>query len=81
MTTTPARSHLSSGGAAGRPLKSPLAVPGGPATGTTPPAPDAPVARPVLRDREQTMAEFADYLRTVNNRDAARTRRRRSRPT
>ena len=54
---------------AGRPLMSPLAVPGGLAPGIIPPAPDAPEIRRVLSDREQTMAEFADYLRTVNNRD------------
>jgi integrase/recombinase XerD len=52
-----------------RPLKNPLALP----TGHVGPHPaaDAPRgARSVpLRDREATLAEFEDYLRTINNRD------------
>ncbi|HEY6786594.1 MAG TPA: hypothetical protein VI365_04710 [Trebonia sp.] len=58
--------------ATGRPLKSPLAVAGdyaGPPRITpeehTMPAPDGVV----LCEREATLAEFEDYLRTVNNRD------------
>jgi integrase/recombinase XerD len=69
MTTTPAPSRRPAGRAAGRPLKSPLAVPGGLAPSTISPGLDTPVIRRVMSDREQTMAEFTDYLRTVNNRD------------
>jgi DDE superfamily endonuclease len=57
--------------ATGRPLKSPLAVASGyPAPG---PAPDSaaatPAARPELPPRELQLTEFADHLRTINNRD------------
>jgi hypothetical protein len=57
-------------GAQGRPLKSPLAVPAGHA-GPRYIAPDeSPAPRGVpLTDREATLAEFEDYLRTTNNRD------------
>src|ERR1700731_3001613 len=57
---------------AGRPLKSPLAVAAG--HSSRPPAASAPHDSPVpsrivLSDRETTLTEFEDYLRTVNNRD------------
>jgi integrase/recombinase XerD len=58
--------------ALGRPLKSPLAVAGGYASLASAPAPDAGKvgpAGPELTEREATIAEFEDYLRTVNNRD------------
>ena len=57
--------------AAGRPLKSPLAVAGdyrSPETGPTVDA-DPVLAGVVLSDREATFAEFEDYLRTVNSRE------------
>jgi hypothetical protein len=58
--------------AAGRPLKSPLAVAGdyaGP-RGVMPEAQTTPALDGVvLSDRETTLTEFEDYLRTVNNRD------------
>ena len=67
MTTPATRSRR----AAGRALKSPLAVPGT-AAASHDPAPGslalAP-ARTALTDREETLAEFQGYLRTVNNRD------------
>jgi hypothetical protein len=68
MPTAPAPGRR----AAGRPLKSPLAVAAG---HSRPPAAsaaydDSPVpSRIVLSDRRATLAEFEDYLRTVNNRD------------
>jgi len=50
------------------PLKSPLAMPSG---APVAPAnyPSAVFGRVVLSDRNATLAEFEDYLRTVNNRD------------
>jgi site-specific recombinase XerD len=66
MTSASARSRR----AAGRPLKSPLAVAGGswqpdPAAGR-----EAPVTRgSLLPDRAVTLAEFEEYLRTTTNRD------------
>jgi integrase/recombinase XerD len=56
--------------ATSRVLKSPLAVPDGSVT----PAAEADTPTPVLEavvlsDRGATLAEFEDYLRTVNNRD------------
>jgi site-specific recombinase XerD len=57
--------------AQGRPLKNPLAVASG-QTGPRGRAPhaDAALGRVVaLSDREATLAEFEDYLRTVNTRD------------
>jgi integrase/recombinase XerD len=51
-----------------RPLRSPLAAPGGP--GRAPSEFDgltAPPSRAVLTDRGATRAEFEDYLRTTNN--------------
>jgi site-specific recombinase XerD len=56
--------------AAGRTLKSPLAVAGNHAQPDTGGAPDARTsARSALTDRRATLAEFEDYLRTANNRD------------
>ena len=66
--TTPA---TSSRRAANRALKSPLAVPGN-APASHDPAPGSPAlaaGRTELTDREETLAEFQGYLRTVNNRD------------
>jgi hypothetical protein len=58
--------------APGRPLKSPLAMAGdyaGP-RGIAPEAQTTPALEGVvLSEREATLAEFKDYLRTVNNRD------------
>ena len=53
------------------PLKSPLAVPSGTSAVPVLPADAAGAAgtRAVLSDRGATLAEFEDYLRTVNNRD------------
>jgi hypothetical protein len=54
------------------PLKSPLAMPSGaPVTPADHPADieGAVLASVVLSDRNATLAEFEDYLRTVNNRD------------
>jgi integrase/recombinase XerD len=64
ITATAARRATS------RVLKSPLAVPDGSVT----PAVEADALTPVLEaavlsDRGATLAEFEDYLRTVNNRD------------
>ena len=55
----------------GRPLKSPLAVAGGYRSPETGPAADADsvLAGAVLSDRGATLAEFEDYLRTVNSRE------------
>jgi hypothetical protein len=67
MPSTTARGRR----APGRPLKSPLAVAGdyaGP-RGITPEAQTAPALEGiVLSDREASLAELEDYLRTVNNR-------------
>jgi integrase/recombinase XerD len=53
------------------PLKSPLAVPSGPSAVPVLPADAAGAAGTgaVLSERGATLAEFEDYLRTVNNRD------------
>ncbi len=51
-------------------LKSPLAVPGSTAHRTGNASADAPsLGHVVLSDREAALAEFEDYLRTVNNRE------------
>ena len=67
MTTPATRGRR----AAGRPLKSPLAVAHGYATASSAPDPAAAPdhAGAALSDREATLAEFEDYLRTINNRD------------
>jgi integrase/recombinase XerD len=52
--------------AAGRPLKSPLAVSAGPGPES---AAAAPSAQPDLPPRELQLSEFADHLRSINNRD------------
>jgi integrase/recombinase XerD len=73
--TTPARSLRSARPAPARsttaPLKSPLAVPSGTAAAPVRPsdADGTVLAGAVLSDRDATLAEFEDYLRTVNNRD------------
>src|ERR1700722_4253083 len=68
MTTATARTRPA---AARRPLKSPLAAPTW--EGTTPHLPslggERPARRQALSEREQTLEEFADYLRTTTNRD------------
>lgn len=67
MTTPAARSRRP----VDRALKSPLAVPNS-ATGSYDPVPGSPslaAGLPALTDREETLAEFQGYLRTVNNRD------------
>src|SRR5258708_7836623 len=68
MPSTTARGRR----APSRPLKSPLAVAGdyaGPRR-ITPEEHTMPASGGVLRrEREATLAEFEDYLRTVNNRD------------
>src|SRR4051812_10071870 len=51
---------------AGRPLRSPLAAPGGPGSSAAQPFPP-PASRAGLTDRGATRAEFEDYLRTTNN--------------
>jgi site-specific recombinase XerD len=64
----PARSRR----AAGRTLKSPLAVAGnyaGPGRQGGAQTADPPPQGLALSDREATLAEFEDYLRTANNRD------------
>jgi hypothetical protein len=55
----------------GRPLKSPLAVAGDYRSPEAGPAVDADpiLAGVVLSDREATLAEFEDHLRTVNSRE------------
>jgi site-specific recombinase XerD len=68
MPSTPAPGRR----AAGRPLKSPLAVASDRSRPPAAAAPDddGPVPSPIaLSDRQATLAEFEDYLRTVNNRD------------
>jgi site-specific recombinase XerD len=67
MTTPASRSRR----APSRALKSPLAVPGAAATSHDPDSgsPSIPPGRTALTDREETLAEFRGYLRTVNNRD------------
>jgi hypothetical protein len=67
MTTPATRSR----GAAGRALKSRLAVPGTAAAShdTAPGSPASAARRAALTDREETLAEFQGYLRSVNNRD------------
>ena len=53
-----------------RVLKSPLAVAApAPQVSAAQPTPGSVAARAQLSDRESTLAEFEDYLRTVNNRD------------
>jgi integrase/recombinase XerD len=54
-----------------RVLKSPLAAAASAPTvaSAAPPMPGSSQARAQLSDRESTIAEFEDYLRTVNNRD------------
>jgi hypothetical protein len=66
MTTN----QITSRHSARRPLKSPLAVPGGPSrsAATAPGTIDVPATREALSDRAVTRAEFEDYLRTTNNR-------------
>jgi hypothetical protein len=66
-TTTKARARQE----ACRPLKSPLATPAGAGLSLCPPAPgtDRPSTRQALSERHETLAEFADYLRTITNRD------------
>jgi Bifunctional DNA primase/polymerase, N-terminal len=65
-----AMSTVRGGRAPARRLKSPLAVPGASAGGSSDnfgsPAPAS--GRAALTDREATLAEFQGYLRTVNNR-------------
>jgi site-specific recombinase XerD len=66
ITPAPARRGPS------RPLKNPLAVAGGYASPTSAPGPDPgtlSLTGTSLTEREATIAEFEDYLRTVNNRD------------
>jgi hypothetical protein len=68
MTPTPARSRR----APTRPLKSPLALAGdyaGPVRQGTAETSDHALEGVALSDREATLAEFEDYLRTANNRD------------
>ncbi|HXL89459.1 MAG TPA: site-specific integrase [Streptosporangiaceae bacterium] len=68
VTTTRRTAHR----AAGRPLKSPLAVASGyPAAARPDPesAAAATTARSELPPRELQLTEFADHLRTINNRD------------
>jgi hypothetical protein len=67
MTPTPARSRR----AAGRPLKSPLAVASGYAGSAPRGAAEASFAVEgiALTERQATIAEFEDFLRTTNNRD------------
>ncbi len=56
--------------AAGRTLRSPLAVAGDYVQPDAGGVPDARAsAGPALTDRRATLAEFEDYLRTANNRD------------
>lgn len=62
----PSRTSAQRRGTAGRTLKSPLAVAEGharrdPAAG--------PVTRPTMTDRQATLTEFEDYLRTATNRE------------
>jgi len=56
---------------AGRPLKSPLAVTGGCAPADAGEGTGAPpvISGAVVTGRGITLAEFEEYLRTVNNRD------------
>jgi hypothetical protein len=67
MTPTPARSRR----AAGRPLKSPLAVASGYAGSAPRGAAEASFAVEgiALTERQATIAEFEDFLRTTDNRD------------
>ena len=68
MTTPTTRGRRASD----RPLKSPLAVASGhtmPSSASSADAPEPALAGAVLSDREATLAEFEDYLRTTNNRD------------
>jgi hypothetical protein len=59
----------------GRSLKSPLAAPAGaglspsPSQGQQTTGGIQPAVRHVLSEREETVAEFTDYLRTITNRD------------
>ena len=66
--TAPADRHRRS---PGRALKSPLAAPGTAPdrTDSNSGAPPTAPRRAALSDRKATLAEFRDYLRTVNNRD------------
>ena len=59
-----------SGRSAKRPLKSPLAALSGVSTSPVPSPDDGARSGGIaLSDRHATLAEFEDYLRTVNNRD------------
>ena len=74
MTPTHARNHR----AAGRPLKSSLALAGGyagPVRQGIAESAEHPLQGVVLSDREATLAEFEDYLQTTNNARSARARR------